>query len=478
MNIENALENHHDRIAVKAIDDAAIAELRQQVGGSVLLPGDSGYEAECMTFNLMSKVKPLIAVGVTSAHDVQACVRFAAKRRLAVGVLATGHQMPCSADRAVLINMSRMQAVQIDPIARLARVEGGTRWQHVLDETDTHGLAAVSGTSPTVGVVGYHLGGGASPILGRKYGYAADHIQAAEIVTADGQLRRITAQSQPDLFWALCGGKGNFGVVTALEFRLFPLERFYGGGLFFAGEHAAKVLHRWREWAMHLPIHMNTSVAFLRLPSLPAVPEPLRDKLTLHLRFSSLESQDEAEQTLADMRGVAPTVIDTVAGMRYRQSGSMFTDPPAPAAWVDRSTALRALPAKAIDALVAAIGPDSGSRLGFVELRLLGGALHCQPDRPNSIPGRSALWSVFGSGGGRPDLVAQVEENLSSLVNALAPWSQDEIMPNLLGKGQGATPAELSAIYGHERYERLVTLKRLYDPRNMFCVNHNIRSLT
>jgi len=152
--------------------------------------------------------------------------------------------------------MSRMNAVHVDPGRSLARVEGGTRWHRVLDEADKYGLAPLSGSSPTVGVVGYHLGGGASPILGRAHGYAADHIQAIEIVTADGELRRVAASSELDLFWALRGGKGNFGVVTTLEFSLFPVKRFYGGGLFFAGEYAAKVrtlgasgwsICRWRQ---------------------------------------------------------------------------------------------------------------------------------------------------------------------------------------------------------------------------------------
>jgi FAD/FMN-containing dehydrogenase len=157
-----------------------------------------------------------------------------------VAVLATGHQMVRSTEGAVLINMSRMNAVHIEPARRLARVEGGTRWQQVLDEADRYGLAPLSGTSPTVGVVGYCLGGGASPVLGGTYGYAADHVLVIKIVTADGELRRVIADSEPDLYWALRGGKGNFGVVCALEFALFPVKALLWRRLFLCGRTRGK----------------------------------------------------------------------------------------------------------------------------------------------------------------------------------------------------------------------------------------------
>lgn len=273
------------------LSHAETAGLMKSVAGLVLMPDDADFQTECATFNLMTPVHPAVAVGAICAADVQAAVRFAANRELPIAVLTTGHQVVHAANGAVLINMSRMNALQIDPTRNLARVKGGIRWQQVLNETDRYGLAPVSGTSPTVGVIGYHLGGGASPVLGRTHGYASDHIQAIEIVTADGELRHVTASSEPDLFWALRGGKGNFGVVTTLEFTLFPIRRFYGGGLFFAGEHAAKVLHRWREWVVNLPTEMSSSIAFMRLPSLPEVPQWLQGTFVMHVRFSSLRSK-------------------------------------------------------------------------------------------------------------------------------------------------------------------------------------------
>ena len=443
--------NVHDTAAPAALNRADTADLVKRVVGPVSLPADAGYQSECGTFNLMSAVRPAIAVGATSVADLQAAVRFAAERDLPVAVLATGHQMVRSAEGAVLINMSRMNAVHVDPGRSLARVEGGTRWHRVLDEADKYGLAPLSGSSPTVGVVGYHLGGGASPILGRAHGYAADHIQAIEIVTADGELRRVAASSEPDLFWALHGGKGNFGVVTTLEFSLFPVKRFYGGGLFFAGEYAAKVLHAWREWVVDLPTETSSSMAFLRMPPLPMVPEPLRGTFVMHVRFSSLQPQEEAERLLAPIREIAPTVLDTITWLPYREAGSVFMDPPVPVPWVDRGTMLRDLPGEAADVLISVLGPDSGTELGFVEL----------------------LWSLYGVGG-QPDLAPVFQEQLSTLVNALAAWAQEEKSPNLLSATQGTTPEEMRAIYGLERYDRLAAIKKQYDPRNLFRMNHNI----
>jgi hypothetical protein len=440
----------------------------------VSLPDDAGYAGECATFNLLTPVRPAVAVGATGVADVQAAVRFAAQRDLPIAVLATGNQVVRPAEGSVLINVSRMNARYVDATRRCARVEGGTRWQQVLDFTDRYGLAPLSGTSPTVGVVGDHLGGGVSPILGRTHGYAADHVQEIEIVTADGDLRCVTAGSEPDLFWALRGGKGNFGVVTALEFTLFPVKCVFGGGLLFAGEHAPRVLHAWRQWVVGLPAEMSSSIAFLRQPPLPTTLEPLRGRFVIHVRFFSLGPRAEAESVLAPLRGIAPTMMDTVAEMRYRDTGSMFMYPLVPISWVERSTALQSFPTEAADTLLSLLGPDSGSQLAFAELRALGGALERPPAVPNAVPGRNARWSLFASSCSRPDLAPLFEEQLTTLVDTMAPWAQDEMMPNLLSARQGTTPEDMRAVYGPRRYDRLAAIKKRYDPDNLFRVNHNI----
>jgi UDP-N-acetylenolpyruvoylglucosamine reductase len=453
---------------------AETVHLAAQVAGPVLLPYEAGYRAECDTSNLWTPVRPAVAVGALSVVDVQAAVRFAAARDLPVAVLATGHQVARAAEDAVLINVSRMSLRYLDPTRRFARVGGGARWRQVLDLTDKYGLAAISCSSGNVGVVGYHLGGGASPILGRTHGYAGDHVRAIEIVTADGELRRVTADSEPDLFWALRGGKSNFGVVTALEFSLFPVKSVYGGVLVFAGEDAAEVLRTWREWVVDLPEEISSSVALLRSRPMPTVPEPLRGRFVIQVRFSSLLPREQAAPVLAPIRMIAPTILDTITEQRYRNASSIFMDPPVPIAWVQRSIFLQDFPSVAADVVLDMLGPESGTQLRFVELRRLGGALQRPPAVPNAVPGRDARWSLFGSGGGRRDMTAVFDEQLTTLIDALSPWAHDEMMPNLLGAGQGTTAEELRAIYGPARYDRLAAIKTRYDPRNLFRMNHNI----
>ncbi|WIX82199.1 FAD-binding oxidoreductase [Amycolatopsis carbonis] len=450
----------YETVASESLTPAEVAGLSRRLTGPVVLPGDAGFEAECATFNLATPLRPAVAIGATTVADVRAAVRFAADRALPIAVLTTGHQVVNRARGAVLVTLSRMDAVEVDPVAGIARVQGGARWSQVTERAGDSGLAGVSAASPTVGVVGYHLGGGHSPILGRTHGYAADHVRALRLVTADGALREVTADAEPELFWGLRGGKGNLGVVTSTEFSLFSVRSFYCGGLFFAGEHASKILHAWREWVTALPREMSSSIAFRRR-SRPA-------EVVVHVRFSSLGPSAEAEAALAPLRALAPAVRDTVAETAYRDGHRLHLDPSAPVGWLERTAALRSFPAGAADALLAVAGPDSGTEPGFVELRALGGALADEPAVPNAVAGRGVRWALVGAGG------REAGAQLDALVATLAPWSQDERNANLLAAGQATTVAEVRAAYGSARYERLAQLKGRHDPQNLFRVNHNI----
>jgi FAD binding domain len=373
---------------VGAVWPEEAAELAAQVVGPVLLPGEDGYAVECAIYNLNLVLEPALVVGVTSAADVQAAVRFAAQRGLPVAVKATGHQTPCPAHGAVLISTQRMNGVTIDAETRTARIECGVRWEQVIAEAARFGLAPMNGSSPTVSAIGYSLGGGQSVAFSRSKGYAADHVSSLDVVTADGELRHATAESEPELFWALRGGKGNFGVVTAMVCELFPQTRVYGGGVWFAIERVPEVVPAWREWVESLPEEATSSIAVQRLPPLPHLPEPLRGASVLHMRFTHLGSAAEGEQLLAPMRAIAPTVLDTVGEMPYTSIGMVHMDPPDPMPYWDRTTMLRDLPKEAIEAFVALTGPDSDCPLISVELRRLGGAMDREPAVPNAVPTR------------------------------------------------------------------------------------------
>jgi FAD/FMN-containing dehydrogenase len=455
--------------------DFDVAGLRRTLVGPVLLPGDDGYDAEVASFNLNNTLAPAVAVGVASVADVQAVVLFAAAHDLAVAVRATGHQVAKDVYGAVLINTSRMDGVRIDADIRTARVEPGVRWGAVVAEAAKHQLAPMSGSSPNVSVIGYTLGGGQSPVFGRSLGYAADHVTLIEVVTADGELRRVTADSEPDLFWALRGGKGNYGVVTAIEFELFPITEFYGGGMHFAGERMADVLRVWRTWAPTLPEQATTSVAVQRLPPLPELPEPLRGAFVLHVRFAYLGTAEEGERLFAPIRAAAPPVLDMIAMRPYTESPLIHLDPPEPLPYYDRTTTLREFSAKALGTLVEFAGPESANPLVNIEIRALGGALDREPAVPDAVPTRGIPYVLFAFGVGGPDAAGEMRGWLERMVQTFAPFAVDERrMLNFLSIDEATTPEQTRLVYGAERYDRLAVIKRRFDPANIFRMNHNI----
>jgi FAD/FMN-containing dehydrogenase len=361
--------------------------------------------------------------------------------------------------------------VPIDAAGRTARVGAGVMWSEVIPKAAKAGLAPLNGSNPTVGVAGYTLGGGLSPTLGRSHGYAADHVRSLEVVTADGELRHVDAQSEPELFWALRGGKGNFGVVTALEFALFPVPRLYGGGIYFPGERMADVLRAWTAWHPGTPETMVSSFAALRLPPLPEVPEPLRGAFVVSLRFAYNGTAADGERMIAPLRAVAPAVLDTVRDMPYTEVASIHNEPTEPLPYYERGIMLREFPAEAQDKLVELVGPDSDTTLWIAELRALGGAWDREPAVPNAVATRGLPYSLLGVEVGPLPEEQRLKESVAVLLDGMEPWRSDRRLVNNLAPDEAPDAA---AIYGPERYERLAAVKETYDPANMFRINHNI----
>jgi FAD/FMN-containing dehydrogenase len=210
------------------VDALELEELRTQLRGAVYVPGEEGYDGARAAWNLNAHQHPALVVVAEGAADILTAVRFARDQGLGVGVMATGHGVAAPADGGVLINTSRMKGMHVDSDTRTACVEPGAKWADVVPEAAAHGLAGLQGSSSDVGVVGYTMGGGFG-WLGRKYGFAADSIKEADVVTADGELVKASAHENADLFWGLKGGGGNFGIVTSLEFALYPITHVYGG---------------------------------------------------------------------------------------------------------------------------------------------------------------------------------------------------------------------------------------------------------
>ena len=451
-----------------------VSELISRLTGPVFRPGEPGYDDERTTFNLNTPLRPAIVVGAASVEDVRTAIRFAAQNGLAVATRGGGHLAPRDGAGQLLLTLDRMTSVTVDAERSAVRVTGSPRWSQVLAAAGQHGLAPMNGSLPHVGVVGYLLGGGLSPVLGRLKGYASDHITSIDVVTADGEPHTVTATDEPDLFFALRGSKGNVGVVTAVEFGLFPIATVYGGGLWFAGDRLAEVLPVWRDWAATLPDAATTSVGIQRLPPLPDLPEPLQGAFVIHVRYSHAGTAEEGEALLAPMRRLGATVFDTVAEIPYAESGTIHNDPPFPIPYYDRGFGLRGLPDDFLAKLVELTGPESDCPLVNVEIRALGGALDREPDAPDAVSTRGLPFQWFGFGLGGPEAAELMTSHLEKCVAGLAPWAHPRRIVNFVGPEEALNPRELRETYGPDLYDRIVVVKEKYDPANMFRINHNI----
>ena len=253
-----------------------------------------------------------------------------------------------------------MRGVIIDVPGRRARVAAGTLWLEVTTPASEHGLAPLAGSSPDVGVVGYSLGGGVS-WLARKHGLSANSILAIEIVTADGRLRRVDAEHDADLFWALRGGGGSFGVVTAMEIALYPMAELYAGAMFWPWERSSEIMHAWREWTLTAPDEVTSSARIMQIPPLPDVPEPLRGRSFVTIDAAVIGNRAFGAEVVQALRDLGPE-IDTFDMVAPVALSRLHNDPEAPVPVMSEHRLLGDLPAEAIDAFVAVAGPDSGSR--------------------------------------------------------------------------------------------------------------------
>ncbi|RJK96526.1 FAD-binding oxidoreductase [Vallicoccus soli] len=445
-----------------------LAELARQVAGPVHGPGPEA-DAEVAPFNVAHRQRVAAVVGATCAGDVAAAVRVAARHSLPVAVQATGHGIVAPREDAVVVSTARMQAVRVDPATRSARVEAGVRWRAVLEAAAPYGLLPVCGSSSSVGVVGMALGGGVGPLV-RTYGSAADRVTAAEVVLADGRQVRVDDRHESDLFWALRGGKGAFGIVTALELELVEQPRVHGGPLFFDGAATREVLHAYRQWAAGLPTTSSTSVAVLQLPPLPAVPEPLRGRHVVMVRFAHCGPAEEAQALLAPLRAAGPVLADAVRELTGPELDAVHMDPSDPMPVWERGGLLTDLPAEAVEVLADVAGPGAGLPGTIVELRQLGGALSAPQGSPNAVAGRHGAWSVLALAPLLPGLEEAGPAAAQRVLGALAPWRAPGSLLNFLGAV--GDRAEVASAWSPEAAERLRAVKRAYDPQDLFRTGH------
>jgi FAD/FMN-containing dehydrogenase len=355
-----------------------------------------------------------------------------------------------------------MTGAELDVDKRRVRVGAAAKWRDVSALASPAGLAPLAGSSAEVGVVGYTLGGGHG-WLARKHGLACNSVLAAELVTADGKLVRVDHENEPELFWAMRGGGGNFGVVTALEVELYPVPELYAGMLAWPWERTADVLHAWREWGAGLPDEMSTWARILQVPPLPDIPERVRGRQLVVVEVVHLGGADAASELLRPMRDLGPE-LDTCAPAPPAALGHLHMDPEDPVPFAGGGQLLDELPAAAIDAIVEAAGPGSGSPLLSLELRLLGGALtHAAPDAGAIATLDHAVMTWAVGMAMTPEMGAAVNRHLDVVTNALARWDAGLKFANFVDG-----PTDARACYQPETLDRLQRVKARYDPDDLF----------
>ena len=444
----------------------SLSELRARVSGPVLTPEDVGFSGEVSGFNVANTYHPSVAVGVTSEADVVEAVRFAASHQLPIRVLATGHGPINPVAGGMLIVTKRLNAVSIDRDTRIATVGAGVKWEAVQSAAAPLGLTAITGSSPDVGAVGLTLGGGLGP-LARSHGFTSDYVRSFRVVTGDGEAVTASADENPELFWALRGGKGGLGVVTRMRIELVPLPTIYAGAIVFDAPHIETALRGWIDWTATAPADVTTSVAIIHFPPFEEVPEPIRGHHGIALRFAYPGSPAEGERLVAPLRALAPALMDTVGELPTSMMGLIHSDPTDPLPAWDRGGLLNSIDQDFATALLAEVGAGVESPLLITEVRHLGGATVKDVAGGSAVSGRTAGFTFYAIGVPDPSLFdAVLPAAADRLSSAISPWFSSESNPNFAG--HFPTREQFASAWPAEIFARLATVKKHYDPLGLF----------
>jgi FAD/FMN-containing dehydrogenase len=442
-----------------------------KIDGSIATPGDSDWDEARAAWNLAADQCPEAVVFAENAADVAAAVRFAADNDLRVAGQGTGHGAAALGPLAdtVLLKTERMRGIEVDPVARTARVEAGVLSMELSAAAGEHGLCFLPGSAIDVGVTGFTLGGGLS-WLGRRHGFACNNVRAIELVTAGGEPLTVDAGNEPDLFWALRGGGGGYAIVTALQLDLLPIADVYAGALLFPAEVGAEGVRIYRDWADTVSEDVTSVVRFLRPPPMPDVPESIRDRPLLTIDAACISGKAEGEATIAPLREIGEPIMDTFDQIPTAGLGKIHMDPEQPVPALGNHATIRELSDETIDAFVAYAGPESGSPLLLAELRQLGGALGRPAENGGALDKLDAAFVMLGIGlPMTPELGEAVGAHLDRMPEAMGPWAAEGGYFNFAER-----PCDADAILPAETCARLAEVKRRYDPENRVVANHAV----
>jgi FAD/FMN-containing dehydrogenase len=437
----------------------------------IVRPGEARYDEVRPAWNLTVDQRPVAVAVPRDADQVVAAVLYAKREGLRVAAQGTGHNASPLGDLSdtLLIKTHEMRGVEIDAEARVARVEAGAQWGDVVGPAGEHGLAALAGSSHDVGVVGYSLGGGLS-WLARRYGLSANRILAADVVTADGELVRADRSQNSDLYWAIRGGGGAFGVITALEIELIDLPTVYAGAAFFPIERASEALHAWRELTATVDDRTTSVGRILRVPDLPDIPDFVRAKDFAMVEVIHIGDQASGDEVVRSLRALEPA-IDTYGIIPTEALIHLHMDPPGPVPGNgEHHVAMYTLPAEAIDAFVEANGAGSGSQILTAEIRHIGGAV-ARPDASNGAAAKfdAEYISFAASMAATPEMAAKAHEDLARMDAAMEPFGGAPKYMNFVERSAGP-----DSFFDEDTLARLRRVKAAVDPGGMFRSNHPI----
>jgi FAD/FMN-containing dehydrogenase len=457
-----------------AIDDQGLQMLQANFQGELVRPGDANYDEVRAVFNGMIDRRPVLIARCTSTADVVAAVNFARENGLTVAIRGGGHNGGGlgTCDGGLVIDLSPMHDVQVDADAKTVTVQGGATWGMVDNATHAHGMATPSGIISTTGVGGLTLGGGMGHLT-RKCGLSIDNLIAAEVVLADGRVVHASAGENADLFWALRGGGGNFGVVTSFTYRLHPIDMVTVGITFWELEHTKTVMQWYRDFMPAQPDEVNGFFAFLVVPPGPPFPEAIHLKNVCGIVWCFTGTQEQAEATFAQVRKVAPLLFEFLTPMPHPMLQSMFDALyPKGHQWYWKADFVRELPDAAIAEHIK-YGSKLPTMQSTMHLYPIDGAASRVGAQDTTWAYRDAHWGMVVVGVD-PD-PAKKDELITwarAYWDATHPYSAGGAYVNMMMDDEGQD--RVRASYG-ANYTRLAEIKRKYDPDNFFCINQNIK---
>ncbi|MGO2110304.1 MAG: FAD-binding oxidoreductase [Pseudoclavibacter sp.] len=449
-----------------------IATLAESLNGVCHARGDADYADEVAGYNSAGTFAPDLVVGAADEHDVQTAVRFAAEHGMTVTVQATGHGNYAPVRDGLLITTKRMRAIDLDADARAITVGAGVQWQDIQPHLAPHGLVAVSGSSPSVSAVGLALGGGLGP-LSRTLGCTVDYVQAFRLVDANGEVRIVDGETDPELFWALRGGKVGLGVVTEMRLGLVHLPLLYAGSLYWDGDDLERVYRTWVDWSGEVPDEVNSSVNIIRVPDIDDFPPELRGRTVIHLRYayaapgaSEADIEAAGEAHLAPFRAIGTPLVDTIGRLPGSETSSIHSDPPGQLDVWEHGLFLDNIDQDYVTALLDVVGDGRDAPFIAVETRHFRGAVASRHDE-SAMGGRDAHYSLFLIGAPVRELFAEVLPGIAAqITGAIADYRHEFTNYHWSGHPTGDA---FRRLWTAEQHERLDRARAAVDPNGVFA---------